>query len=1257
MEQTLAIKDQKLFLGLFVQDNNVYDLSYLGKVQVSPVSIEEKVEHEINDINFQLVQGYPIVFNEAFSLPTSLGKKVLPTHINRTICLLNGLRHFFRDKELNDLLNDDSLNAPPKINVKYKVRKVRECIVEVQPIESIWTLSYPLLLIQAVRFSQIEWDNHDYNFEYFSAIRACNELDSFFKKEFFSYEGNQQAFDAILRTFKRLIRWFTLNGQFIRESSCFNSYHIGLKLTDEEKILLNVLLYADEFLRKEEYHNEKLTRKYIKEEAIDKLLADAEFIEEKCENKFVLPKKKEYQELLAFLKKNESQPKELKIFSNLTIRHLKPNEPFNQSIRKHFSSQEVANNSNSIAHFVVDKTQRQMGILRKLKDKLENVSEPDFKKYFDHRKLKALAETGTDMILSPREYIYLVYVKPRYVLELIHDFQFSDDPATATDYLEMALGQAYKKYGNKLPLPITNFILNLLPYYNTRSVGSNGFKSEAFHASITFNGKKTITFWLPEVNDNGVQLKEKKIETEYGESISIKDILERFIHYTVTNYGMISHYSRVDLDFSDSVNFEKGFWDDTLKKGKKKYGIHVYERYLEDCASSILETSYSIELYQRFIKPRKLVTPYLVDFFPELVSDKDSQLENGIKIEDKLKDKYILGIDIGATGIKMKFFRIVRKNEDILQGYAFFDLNEYPPKLKKQRLLNLTPEPDEYVIPTTRIGGKFRDEADFASYIIKNLQLQTQENGLWQKYSKALISIGIAWPGPIKQNKIATTSGILKNFEGFTPMIMQSRRDKVTSLDIAQAVQDVFEKTMVGEVHVKVAMANDGDVEAAGFAFGIVNNLNSRDDSTIDNLKKIVDDNNVAIIKAGTGTAGAILVDGRIKGLNEFGKIIADLAADNRLNIQKIRENDLEHIWPAGDVNKFFSMNFLKEEARKAGVPGSVSGDITGRDLDLLFKETVRNEGVRGGEKAFKYTLIEMVDGVREKLFGALELIELAKPKIKWEQLVGPGKKIRKNISLQYNEQEKFTILEGKDMANKEIEDYVWYNFTNLERIANLQFSIVKPLTFNELLSQLGKTRIARFNILKLIADKESKDILQKIGEHMGERLADTVGLIHQIRPLKLVILAGGPLRSKAIGYGCKAGLETSIKGYLHNRFYAGFEALEKYAENKADDNKEEKVYYYYQGEDYALLGAALLGFDHYVIDEKLKELQKLAKQEEGHLLKQTLYLSLQEAEWFVKENASKLRLTYNPRDHTINCIKTKYADIEADPLTPAENS
>lgn len=1219
----------RLLLTLFINQNHAFSPNPFGENKLDKWKIEDKIFHEIENSISDLALGKSLIPNLNNPLISSSEGTGLPVYYYRTICMLLGLRKFFKDVELgflNSLIQISDLS----IEINYQIDKNRTLIETTYPQK--WILSYPLLLVQAIRLSQLEWENHDYCFEYFSAIRASSEIDLLFRK--LSYDDNEVNFKKITGQFQRLIKWQTLNGQNKRNSASFSTKSVELGIPKEEQKMHLSIAYCDEMLRCNSYVNEIKVAETIRMGEIDKLFSD-DFLE--FDPKVLSPKKfvEGFQQEAA---KNQSESNDLDIFSYLRLNNDKY-ETFNLKLRE-FLSQKARtmkgeNKRASIHHFIIDRTQRKKGILKRLGEAFENTRDLlDFAEYFLVQVPEKLHQSGSIYGMKPEEEIFMVYIKPIKVLELIHGFTFegNPEPTSAIHFLKLAFEAALKKFDGTLPHPIVEKILNLLPYFNAAGGGRSNEGKEipaAFYVRIIFDQKQKLEFWLPEVSEKSdLILKETFIDIAGKFNASLLEILERYIHYSITNYGMTEQFSHVDIDLSFASDDSNVFWENKLKESRKNYGTHIFGRYLEDCGTQIIRSTFSLESYDRFIESRKLVNPYQI----KLDEATDIQKKNRIikSIEKEINQKVILGIDIGGTGIKMRFYKINSGERDPEQND--FILLKYDAEGPTNGYYYLTWDKNEYVIPTEQKEGKlYEDATDFANYILNSLKQQISEDS-WKTHAQNLISIGVSWPGPIKQNTVASTSGILQKFVGFERNIMNNTRSKILTLTIGDSIKDVFKKEIDKEI--SVSLSNDGDVEAAGMAYGLINQIkfsNNNKKEQVDKIsgrelvKYIIENQRVAIIKCGTGTAGAILQDGMFSGLNEFGKVILDLVADNRENLRKIDEKRENEVWPQGDINKFFSIKFIQEEAKKAGINADFAHQLNGRDIDLLFKK--------------ERSVIKRFDKNRIILFGVLELIDICKPKIKWDDLIQSNNTLIEGATLIYNHSDNYFFVDhdtGK--ASDTIDMITWKHLAKITSIQSLVLVNKRPISLISFLEKLGWYRISKINLC--IEDNENKAIIEDLGFNMGRKLADILGLLHQIKQVKLLIIGGGPMKSKALGSGVDKGLEHSAPLYLHSRFFDKLEKLnlEKPNFSFKESKSTRKIFYYRQGSDFAILGAAMLGFDFFIKKHKIKELQMLAK-EKGAIFNHITFLQINEAENFLRAVGPRLRITYDPNTKMISSI------------------
>jgi hypothetical protein len=773
-------------------------------------------------------------------------------------------------------------------------------------------------------------------------------------------------------------------------------------------------------------------------------------------------------------------------------------------------------------------------------------------------------------------------------------------------------------------------------------------------------------------------------------------------------------------------------------------GLNVFSRYLRDVGIENLETTYSKEKYIAAVQRRKMIYPHAFDKPMD---------------ELKLENKFILGIDIGGSGIKLKFYKILK--QDVIQKEGrkrYYILSEQPADTKQraaykidkgclanlvsfgapttairkleglsandedgfrkkftqtinnvlsnidekedkifrkegeifrkelESLKNLKAKeytykhthyylepfylplkkgnyknkdektiPLEFSMPTlppekderTGDDAKFQDAKEFADYIVETLwsKLEAFGTGSQKMQSKQgeeesgmeedvrldifrnIISVGFCWPGPIKQNRITSTSRILSYFKGFSNKILDNEYSDIVELDIATAVRRSFEdKISDSSTPLTIALENDGDVEAAGLAFGRLNlheTPNQRrkiapgfrqNANKMDFYRELFEEHSVVIIKAGTGTAGSVLEKGEIKGLNEFGKLIVDLGTNNSEN-EKKEKNDR---WPCGDANKFFSMEAFREIMVNLGVPESVKDEITGRDIDLIINtqdvKALRSENVT-------------------KKFGVMELINLAQPHIDWNDLyITRAGRFRKNITIKYGADRAYRIInEESSDQNNEIDEYTWYHLVKEPLIRALHLSADDSIPLNrkwkkvltkagdnrivdfftklgnsriadfliklgsnrnaDFLTKLGNNRIARLNLEEVVKKKkENSSFIGQEVQEIGRKLGDVLALLFDIYRPKGVIVAGGIMSSDTISKDCMNGLEEALKNYLFDTYHDEsriIKRLDKDSE-KLGELSDCKLVADRTGENHALLGAAILGFDHYIIPKRL---------------------------------------------------------------------
>jgi hypothetical protein len=250
---------------------------------------------------------------------------------------------------------------------------------------------------------------------------------------------------------------------------------------------------------------------------------------------------------------------------------------------------------------------------------------------------------------------------------------------------------------------------------------------------------------------------------------------------------------------------------------------------------------------------------------------------------------YILGIDVGATGIKLHRVELVQTEKGTL------DLG----------MGRSAGEPWE--IPTDT-SGRYRDAAKFAERIF---MLIRRRHPKW--LTDGVVAIGIAWPGAVRDSIVKASSGILGKFEGFNGKSSDDIR-KIHKLGICEAFRDQYREQSLKAMGASseaivlptVVLLNDGDADIKS-----TEHLAEGGDRT---------QGVSLILKAGTGTACGLYVDGRqVELLAEVGKIVIDLGSPGEIPPSLPGEPVQKKDFPEGLLNRYFSKKTLPAIAEAMG--------------------------------------------------------------------------------------------------------------------------------------------------------------------------------------------------------------------------------------------------------------------------------------------------------------------------------------------------
>ncbi len=260
-------------------------------------------------------------------------------------------------------------------------------------------------------------------------------------------------------------------------------------------------------------------------------------------------------------------------------------------------------------------------------------------------------------------------------------------------------------------------------------------------------------------------------------------------------------------------------------------------------------------------------------------------------------DFWLLGVDIGGTLTKCQLFHFVSGCCDLDPcGPVFHMATRSTPEQKA----DLDKEPDN-------AERAKKATLDFARRLVELTRKRSTHHV--DAINKSQLLIGVTWPGPVRENHVAGTSGILEQF-GLTRDIKKNRIEDIWEVDVAKAVRQAWEERF-GEAPRCVFLLNDGDADAVGAVVGA--------EAAGSSARDYPDGHVVSVVKLGTGLAGAVLDTdhGRLvlrPGLFEWGKLILDLAGPRRKPSPKGGAT-----FPQGVASEFLSKRRLSQLASKWG--------------------------------------------------------------------------------------------------------------------------------------------------------------------------------------------------------------------------------------------------------------------------------------------------------------------------------------------------
>jgi hypothetical protein len=517
--------------------------------------------------------------------------------------------------------------------------------------------------------------------------------------------------------------------------------------------------------------------------------------------------------------------------------------------------------------------------------------------------------------------------KKRMVLKLIEAIVASTFKARKFNFDEKKEIRYYDYY--YLPYPVLKYIFG---YFSCFDVHNEWFATVEFKRE-DFRGHQEGDLWItvPDLKEIDEYFKED-VDKEVTTLIRLlKSIVYRYLLLTISLLSV-------------SVGFKCLLIRVMKKEGKAsldKIGIE------DNCLKTIGENIGCLPLYTKYISDfqytpsqvrlKTLAPGMKLALFPENYDTGKWYLSEN--------DLYI-GVDIGGTNTKFRFFEYKdKKLTSILDLFSF-----------------------------KTMAGKDKDDHyssanKFVEYLVDNIGKKCKEIGK-TNVSYNNIYVGISFPGPVFENQLAGISGLVRKLDKDLISIPLEKQIEDSHIDLIQKKVEVVEpfKEKLKEQLPKcgisydkgiyINMTNDGTAEGIGNLHKYWEELNSNENGkkngeTIENFDYII------VLKAGTGTAGAVLkkelsqpgqkevIFTLEEGPNEFGKLSINtmrrprsFEIDDSDNISSYIIGSSFGGWPG--LNEYISqrgLNHLLKFRDNEEMYGKLK-DFTSEDIGKIIENT-----------------------------------------------------------------------------------------------------------------------------------------------------------------------------------------------------------------------------------------------------------------------------------------------------------------------------
>lgn len=570
--------------------------------------------------------------------------------------------------------------------------------------------------------------------------------------------------------------------------------------------------------------------------------------------------------------------------------------------------------------------------------------------------------------------------------------------------------------------------------------------------------------------------KAHKDQEEQKVHLYLVDCIAQYIYAEVLNRAMSKGFYTCDV-YTEDLNSRVGKkpmvpgaltaedWKERIEKAYSDNGYQVLlESYLEQYNtvrnSNVQRLSDLQPLTLRSIPITNLRT-LLGDYLPSVAPNRRAPY-------------LFVGIDIGGTLTKFRFYEFAPDKQSLDSlGSVFKILTASDTKEKNP-------------------GGAFAFR--LASTIESNLRRACPG-----AEASNIVAVGLSWPGPVRDNRIAATSGIFRNFPPLSPVVKENSIEDIIKLNVVQAFKDAWKSVLGGPVPC-VTLVNDGSADGVGAVYTLLSS-----DAEARNRHEA--QSCLAVVKLGTGTAGAIFSGGRLSpGLYEWGKILLDLGAP------------ADRAFPAGIANHYLSTRTMPTVAKRRDATFFKVPDLESLELGSLLEAKRANFSAESFESLRKECGIK---GLASR--GAVEGVDAEVIRRVYEEGEEP-------------ETELFWLIElyvgalGR-VAGEELKKEVGHH-------GDVRLQRLLSLTGDDLLDRVTNKKAQKKVMASL---QQASDIAMSCAKTLGIYLGDFIVLLHDLENVGIVIAGGGVLseqtgkvvRSAAIERARQYGLQYEAEGLV----------------------------------------------------------------------------------------------------------------------------